>query len=334
MEPVVGAPVQPFQNGLRQDRMKDPSAYGKGRPLPDRTVQMKFVRQQAHGETSPKPAGVPVGRPDVDDPGRASTEPGRKSAFVQGNLPDRLGHENGDDTQHVVRPVQGNPVPEDQVLVSIPAPDADSGKALVHGLDAGQELQGLQHIPFPEKGRHLPHRPGRQVQPPRLRLGEEGLAGVHDLGGVQDDRRHGRSLRSVLPGHGLENHRLPTDRPFDTASAEEAVQIGFQFPAIQRSASVRMFHGKFRVIHERDPVPVLQLPHPFPQGSLSLGRPPGRQKHKSNKCFSNNSFHTLPRRTARRKVPSGKRKNVRLFYFGRKFTNYSYLCTSFKVMSI
>ncbi len=114
---------------------------------------MELVRQHADAEVPVRFIQVAVVGTDIDDAGDTAAVAGREGTFVQGHFLDGVRLEDGEDTQHVFRIVDGKPVQQEQVLVRSAAPDVDAGETLRPALDTGQELERFDDIGLTEKSR-------------------------------------------------------------------------------------------------------------------------------------------------------------------------------------
>ena len=77
---------------------------------------------------------------------------GRKTALVKRYVLDCIGIEYGEHAEHVVHVIYRNTVKQQKVLVRVAAAYVQACSRLGSGLNAGEQLKGLEHIRLAEHG--------------------------------------------------------------------------------------------------------------------------------------------------------------------------------------
>ena len=92
---------------------------------------------------------------DVEDRGNAPAELRPETAREELRLIDRVRVEDAEEPSEVERVEDGEAVDEDQVLVSRPAADVEGAREVRGGDDAGEELNGAEHVRLGQAGKDL-----------------------------------------------------------------------------------------------------------------------------------------------------------------------------------
>ena len=89
----------------------------------------------------------------IDNTGSTATVSSGERALVQCHFLDGFRLKDGEDAQHMLGIVDGNPIQQEQVLIRPAASDIQAGESFSPTLDAGEQLDCLQDIGFAKERR-------------------------------------------------------------------------------------------------------------------------------------------------------------------------------------
>ena len=114
---------------------------------------MELVGQHTDADIAGCFIQIPVIGAHVYNAGDATAVAGWKCTFDEAHLLDGLRLEHGENTQHVLSIVDGNPIQQEQVLIWPAAAHINAGKAFQPALHPRKQLDGFDDIRFSEERR-------------------------------------------------------------------------------------------------------------------------------------------------------------------------------------